>query len=149
VQQLIDREEIRDLLNRWALAADLSDMDAFEACYTPDAIIDFREIGYQGNTPSGHREFLEKSRPFFKNMHHIVSNTTFLELTADAARTRTLVAAATTTLDDVVFFLGGWYHDTLRKTGEGWRIAARRAERAYVHNFPGSFVPQEAPANKS
>src|SRR6516225_6686370 len=60
VQQLIDREEIRDLLNRWALAADLSDMDAFEACYTPDAIIDFREIGYQGNTPSGHREFLEK-----------------------------------------------------------------------------------------
>jgi hypothetical protein len=149
MQQVVDREEIRDLLNRWALAVDLPDMDLFEACHTHDALIDFKEIGYQGSTARGHREFLEKSRPFFRNMHHVLSNTSFLELNEHSAKTRTMVTAATTMLDETVFFLGGWYHDTLKKTAQGWRIAARRAERTYVHNFPGSFSPQQSPANEA
>src|SRR5712664_2264200 len=75
IQQVIDREEIRDLLNRWARGADLPDMDMFESCYTPDVLIEFSEIGYQVSTGHGHREFLEKSLPHFKGMHHILSNT--------------------------------------------------------------------------
>jgi len=148
LQELSDREEIRDLLNNWALAVDVRDFDLFESCYTDDAKIEFKEIGYQGSTGRGHREFLEKSAPLFGPMHHVLSNTIFRELTPTKARTSTMVSAATVTLEDVVFFTGAWYHDEMRKTPQGWRIAHRRAERIYLHNFPGMFVPEDAPGNK-
>jgi ketosteroid isomerase-like protein len=148
LQTLSDREEIRDLINRWGLAVDVGDFDMFEACYTEDVTLDFREIGYQGTTGPGHREFLEKSAPHFKGMHHALSNTIFSELTAGTARTRTLVFAATVTPGDAVFFIGAWYHDALRKTADGWRISHRRAERVYRHNLPEEYLPRNAPGNR-
>ena len=148
LEQLSDREEIRDLLNRWGLAVDIGDLDMFEGCYTDDVIIDFKEIGYQGTTGRGHREFLQKSAPFFSAMHHALSNTVFSELTETTARTRTLVTAATVTVKDVVFFIGAWYHDELRKTADGWRISHRRAELVYRHNLPEEYLPKNAPGNR-
>ena len=72
----------------------------------------------------------------------------FLELTAETARTRTLVFAATMMPNEAVFFIGAWYHDELRKTGDGWRISRRRAERVYTHNFPEEYLPKHAPGNR-
>jgi hypothetical protein len=148
VQQLSDREEIRDVINRWGLAVDIGDFDMFEGCYTEDCKVEFKEIGYQGSTGRGHREFLEKSAPFFAGMQHQLSNTIFLELNATTARTRTLTTAATVTLKDDVFFIGAWYHDELRRTSEGWRISYRRAERVFRHNLPEEFLPKNVPGNR-
>ena len=59
-----------------------------------------------------------------------------------------MVTAATVGHDEVVFFMGAYYHDDLRKTPDGWRICRRRAERVYIHNFPGAYDPKSVPANR-
>jgi 3-phenylpropionate/cinnamic acid dioxygenase small subunit len=136
LQELSDREEIRDLLNRWALAVDTNDFELFEGCYTDDVEIDFREIGYQGTTGRGHREFLESSAPFFAAMQHHITNVTFHDLQPTTARTSCMTYAATVMHDGTTFFIGAWYHDDLRKEGGEWRIARRVARKVYDHNTP-------------
>jgi hypothetical protein len=35
-----------------------------------------------------------------------------------------------------VMFVGLWYHDTLVRTADGWRISSRRQEKGYLHGLP-------------
>jgi ketosteroid isomerase-like protein len=139
LQDLSDREEIRELLVEWARSVDRNDFDAFDRCYTDDVTIDFRQIGYQGDTGAGHREFLEQSAPFFARMQHHITNLTFHEMTDTTARTSCMTYAATVMHDGTVFFIGAWYHDELRKTVDGWRISARVAAKVYDHNTPADL----------
>jgi 3-phenylpropionate/cinnamic acid dioxygenase small subunit len=149
LQELSDREEIRDLLVRWARAVDIDDFDMFVGCYTDDVVIDFHEIGYQGSTGTGHREFLEQAAPFFDRMHHHITNVTFHELTHSTARTSCMVYAATKQHDGTTFFIGAWYHDELRKVGGKWRIAKRYAEKVYDHNTPADLVVPQPTAGST
>jgi hypothetical protein len=45
--------------------------------------------------------------------------------------------------DTQVFFQGLWYHDVLRRTPAGWRIAERVERDYYVHNMPEGFAFQD------
>jgi hypothetical protein len=39
-----------------------------------------------------------------------------------------------------VLFQGLWYHDVLRRTPDGWRIAERSEVKSYTHNVPEGFT---------
>lgn len=45
IQELLDREAIRELRYRYCRAVDAKDFDAVEACFTPDVTIDYGAIG--------------------------------------------------------------------------------------------------------
>ena len=144
LQQIADRIEIQDLLNRWALIVDTRNWDEYASCFTDDAVVDFSEIGSSGHNVEEHRAFLEMAAPHFAAMQHLLGNTTFVELGDDTARTRTICLAPTVLHDEQVFFTGVWYHDVLRRTTEGWRIKERYTEKVYFHNQPSGFeVPAE------
>ena len=45
LQTLIDRAEITDLLTRYARAVDRQDWELFRTVFTPDAHIDYTQVG--------------------------------------------------------------------------------------------------------
>jgi hypothetical protein len=144
LQELSDREEIREVLARWTLIVDTHDWAAYRSVVTEDADIDFSAIGAQGRTVSENLTYIEGAATRFAGWQHHLTNTSFLELTDTEARTRTACFAPTVQKDGRVFFVGVWYHDTLRRTEEGWKVSARTTERVYFHNLPENFEPAAA-----
>ena len=74
VEELIDRQEIDDLLIRYATAVDTQDWDLYETCFTADAFIDYESAGgIKGKLPEV-RAWLEKTLVMFPMTQHVVCN---------------------------------------------------------------------------
>jgi hypothetical protein len=139
LQQISDRLEINELLVRYSHAVDTRDWALFATVFTPDAVIDYTEMGGPRGTVPETVEFLSSTMPTFSSYQHMVGNTV-LELDGDTAKART-ICFNPMVLDrgegaTHVFFCGLWYRDALVRTPDGWRIKERYEERSYIHNFP-------------
>jgi ketosteroid isomerase-like protein len=141
VQQLSDREEIRETIMRWSRAVDTNNWDLFDAAYTDDIEADFTSLGLPAMPIKQLRGLLQKSTDFFDLQHHILSNITYHEVTATTARTSTLVTATSVPKGAPPFQTLAWYHDHLRKTKDGWRISKRLCEKVYDTNPVKEFTP--------
>jgi 3-phenylpropionate/cinnamic acid dioxygenase small subunit len=139
LQEISDRLEIEELLVRYSHTVDTQDWDAFEQVFTPDAVIDYTEMGGPRGDVRATRAFLESAMPRFASYQHLVSNIV-IELDGDAARARTICFNPMVLPADEgephVFFCGLWYRDQLVRTDAGWRIADRYEERSYIYNSP-------------
>ncbi|MCX8070957.1 MAG: nuclear transport factor 2 family protein [Candidatus Binatia bacterium] len=127
-QQLADRLEIQDLLTRYATALDTRDWDLFTRCFTPDATIDYTAVGgIKGSLPVV-RAWLAEVFARFAMTQHMVSNFD-VRIDGDTAECRSCLFNPMGITDEdgnlVVFFEGGYYHDRLVRTAEGWRIRER------------------------
>src|SRR5687768_12374414 len=129
LQALIDREQIRETIMAWSRAVDTNDWDLLDLVYTDDLDSDFSVLGLPKTPVAKLKEMLMQSEKYFDVMQHIISNITFHEQTADSARTTVMVTSWTRPIGGEPFQVHGWYHDTLRKTPDGWRICARRFEQ--------------------
>lgn len=120
---LADRLEISDLLVRYATAQDTRDWDLLASCFTEDATLDYDTSGVFDRS-----HFVEHCQaglaPMKATQHHVTNHV--IAVDGDAARSTSYVLAQHVRADDVTFILGGIYHDDLVRTGDGWRIAARR-----------------------
>lgn len=143
LQEISDRMEIAMLLDRYAGAIDRIDMDLLDTVFTPDAAIDYTAFAEWGGIAGAYPEIrawlaigLKRSRGF----QHIVANKE-IAIDGDAGTGRILcLNPVVTPLTDGdgrprVGFHGLWYIDSYRRTAEGWRIASRREERCFSHNF--------------
>lgn len=135
VQEISDRIEIQDLLVRYTVAIDTKDWKLLDRCFLPDAKVDYTATGgIKGSYPEV-RVWLEKALGAFPMTVHYISNST-VTLEGDTARARTYV------LNPMgfpkpdgnlhIFTVGGFYVDRLVRSADGWRIAERVEEQAFL-----------------
>jgi hypothetical protein len=135
-----ERFAILELMYSWCYVIDNGRWPEYEGLFTPDAKLDFSSVGSEGSDPHTHLEFLEKKAwPATKTQHHHMGNTVFLELSDDAARTRSTCVASIVMSDDSFFSIGVYYHDRFTRTSDGWLFTERRCEKVFF-NPPGDVA---------
>ncbi|GIW45289.1 MAG: hypothetical protein KatS3mg077_2571 [Candidatus Binatia bacterium] len=134
IQELADRIEIQELLTRYATAIDTRDWDLFTSCFTPDATIDYTAVGGIRGTLPVVRAWLAEVLAAFAMTQHLVTNFQ-IRIEGDTAECRSCLFNPMGFENDegnlVVFFEGGYYHDRLVRTDEGWRIRERTEEPTF------------------
>ena len=144
-----DKLLIQDVIARYSYSYDGGDADAFAQLFVEDAI--FEVIVPTQSRPAVRLLSRAAIRKWAAQRHELTAGTRarhyqfgllFDELTANTARTRTMLLLTRQGVPDSapVLQLTGVYHDTWRKTGEGWRLAHRAA---HLDRDPG-FASAEA-----
>lgn len=139
LQEISDRLEINELLVRYTYAIDMRRWDELDEIFTPDAVIDYTEMGGTRGGLAETKAFLHKALRHYTRFQHLVASTA-LELDGDVARGRTIchnpMISTTAEGKEHVMFCGLWYRDTFVRTSDGWRISERYEEKGYFHNAP-------------
>lgn len=135
LREIGDRLAIEDLLVRYCYALDRQDWPAFERLFTADARLDFTAFGGPSGDPATLRAFLE---PILRSLHgaqHAIS-TLWITLDGDRARAQTAAQVALTARGAdgrlQTTFSGLWYHDTLLRGADGWRIRERVQQKSWM-----------------
>lgn len=131
--EINDRFAIMDLYDRQLAAAEAWDFAAYDTTFAPDAEIDLRDFGVPPQRYPAYREWLASLRSSMVEAQRI-SGGLRLELRGDEASARVPVACFVTMQaagERSLTYTGIFYNDRLRRTADGWRIVARREERAW------------------
>lgn len=126
--ELQDRQDISDLLVRYATGIDRRDWPLFRTVFTDDCQLDYGEIGSWSGVDAV-TDFMEKVHAMAGHTLHRLSNQA-VAIDGDNAVARTYVDALIMSADDQSGGQGvngiGFYDDEIVRTPEGWRIARRR-----------------------
>ncbi|WP_019928537.1 nuclear transport factor 2 family protein [Nocardia sp. BMG111209] len=136
---MTDREDIVDVLVRYATGIDDRDWSLFRTCFTDDARFDYGGIG-TWNDPDALTEYMRRSHsgPSLHRLSNFV-----VDIDADEAVSRTYVDAQVMGPRGFgVVRTFGRYDDRWRRTPDGWRITFRRT-RLHGARLPGplSLIP--------
>jgi 3-phenylpropionate/cinnamic acid dioxygenase small subunit len=141
VEEVADRLEIEDLLTRYATAVDTRDWNLYKTVFTPDAFIDYTSSGGIRGGLDEVAKWMARALSIFSMSQHLVTNRD-IRLEGDAATSRSYFynPMATTRPDgsQELIFVGGYYRDRLRRTADGWRIAERILDTAWMSASPGA-----------
>jgi len=120
-----DRQDISDLLVRYATGIDRRDWPLFRTVFTDDCELDYGVIGtWQGVDAVA--DFMEKTNALAGHTLHRLTNQV-IEVDGDKALSRTYVDALIMVGDEGAGVNGiGFYDDEIVRTPDGWRIARRR-----------------------
>ena len=138
LQALSDRQEIVELLYRYARGVDTRDWALWRTVFTEDAELDYSTTG----GPVGGRDevtsWLESSIGLLPMIHHVVSNFQ-IDLDGDRAKVRALFhcTAQLPGLDDLLV-TGGYYDEELVRTPAGWKIHRLFEDNRWMQNPPPS-----------
>jgi 3-phenylpropionate/cinnamic acid dioxygenase small subunit len=143
LEEISDRIEIQDLLTRYTVAIDEKDWEKLDTCFLSDAKVDYTTSGGIKGVYPDVRAWLEKALAPFTMTQHLISNTT-VTIEGDRATSRTYVynPMGIPKKDGSlhIFTVGAYYDDKLVRTSEGWRIAERFEEQAFMEgSLPGDF----------
>jgi 3-phenylpropionate/cinnamic acid dioxygenase small subunit len=120
-----DRQDISDLLVRYATGIDRRDWPLFRTVFTNDCELDYGEIG-SWNGIDTVADFMEKVHALAGHTLHRLSNQV-IEVDGDTAVARTYVDALIMVGDNQSGVNGvGFYDDELVRTADGWRVARRK-----------------------
>ncbi len=135
LREVSDRIAINDLLTRYTVAIDQKDWSLLDTCFTPDAQVDYTTSGGTKGVYPEVRAWLEKALAIFPITMHFISNST-VELDGDRATARTYVINPMVFVNpdgtQHIFTVGAYYNDKLVCSDDGWRIAERFEEQAYL-----------------
>ncbi len=136
LQQLIDQHEILELISQYSYSWDNKQPDKFAAIFTDDASWEWWPPGAQKakviHTPR--KTFRDWAAERFRTnladrqTRHYQTNTVFLEMTNNMARTRTIILVTHSVHGEKgpkIPAHSGTYEDEFRKTPDGWRISRR------------------------
>jgi ketosteroid isomerase-like protein len=127
-----DAVEARNLLAAFALATDLGTIDDYLALLTADAVIELAGRPPR-NGAAEIRAGAEAGRrsgalgPGSHTMHMLGPSQVTLD--GDTASALTPFVLFRSTDETPTPGVAGHYHDTLRRTAEGWKLAYRRMEK--------------------
>lgn len=129
-----DRQDISDVLVRYATGIDSRDWPLFRTVFTDDCDLDYGEIGTWHGVDEV-TEFMDKTHAMAGYTLHRLSNQA---ITVDGDK-----ASARTYIDAVIMFgdnqagvnAWGFYDDEIVRTADGWRIARRRFTSVRVTTF--------------
>jgi ketosteroid isomerase-like protein len=138
-----DRDDILELVARYAHTVDGRDVDGIVALFTVDGRIDFEGGESSGQGHDGIRSAFEEAftRPVLARpatSTHLMANT-IVTVDGDTAHAETQgVAYLASPASGSVTTRGLTYSDDLRRTAEGWRIAHRIHRSTWQTEAPGS-----------
>ena len=136
VQELSDRSEINDLLIRYSEALNLADWDAWSACFTGAAHLDYTTAGgVAGSVPEA-VAWLAPMMTMFDMRIHRMANVMITFASGDRAlvgsQYATLMRIPATEGDPTYVEASGWYDDVVVRTADGWLLDQRTERMAYV-----------------
>ena len=127
LQMLLDHQAISDTVIRYATGIDMRDWDAYRSCFTDEVDIDFTSFG--GGEPQTMRADqwvagVRAGLSGFKATQHISTNHVITLDGDDATCVSYMQAQHYLPNDkgDSSLTLGGYYTNSLVRTGSGWRI---------------------------
>ncbi|MGE2732915.1 nuclear transport factor 2 family protein [Mycolicibacterium vaccae] len=120
-----DRQDIREVLIRYATGIDRRDWTLFRTVFTEDCDLDYGEIGsWQG--VDAVVDFMTASHELAGPTLHRITNEA-IDVDGDTATARAYVDALILSQDNTSGVnAAGFYDDELVRTDEGWRIRRRR-----------------------
>ena len=120
-----DRQDISDLLVRYATGIDRRDWALFRTVFTNDCELDYGEIGVWKGIDAV-TEFMEQVHALAGHTMHRLSNQA-ITVAGDKAVARTYIDGLIMGGDNNSGVNAiGFYDDDIVRTEEGWRIARRR-----------------------
>lgn len=120
-----DRQDITDVLLRYATGIDRRDWTLFRTVFTDDCELDYGEIGVWKGVDAV-TEFMQQAHALAGHTMHRLTNQV-ITVDGDEAQARTYVDALIMVGDNKSGVNGiGFYDDDLVRTDAGWRIARRR-----------------------
>ncbi|MCV7402778.1 nuclear transport factor 2 family protein [Mycobacterium fragae] len=120
-----DRQDITEVLLRYATGIDRRDWALFRNVFTDDCELDYGEIGVWKGVDAV-TEFMQQAHALAGHTMHRLTNQV-ITLDGDEAQARTYVDALIMVGDNKSGVNGiGYYDDDLVRTDDGWRIARRR-----------------------
>ncbi|BBZ36143.1 nuclear transport factor 2 family protein [Mycolicibacterium confluentis] len=126
-----DRQDISDVLIRYATGIDRRDWPLFRTVFTTDCELDYGEIGTFHGVDAV-TEFMEQAHAMAGQTLHRLSNMA-ITVAGDTAEARTYIDGLILAPDGQSGVNAvGVYDDDLVRTGDGWRIARRRFTAARV-----------------
>ena len=129
-----DRQDISELLVRYATGIDRRDWPLFRTVFTDDCELDYGEIGtWQG--VDAVTEFMDKTHAMAGHTLHRLTNQV-IAVDGDNATARTYIDAVIMFGDNQAGVNAwGFYDDEVVRTADGWRIARRRFTQVRVTTF--------------
>ena len=126
-----DRQDIADVLVRYATGIDRRDWPLFRTVFTDDCELDYGEVGsWQG--VDAVTEFMQQAHAMAGHTMHRLTNQV-ITVHGDAAQARTYVDALIMLADNNSgVSAAGFYDDELVRTDDGWRVAHRRFTQVRV-----------------
>ena len=126
------REDVAEVLVRYATGIDQRDWTLFRTCFTDDCVADYGEIGRWRGVDQITDWMDTTHAPFGHTMHRITNVS--VQPTPDGATARSYVHVV---LRDTANAHGvqayGFYDDALVRTDSGWKIAQRRYTMVHQH----------------
>ncbi|MEZ0052621.1 3-phenylpropionate/cinnamic acid dioxygenase small subunit [Mycobacterium sp. MAA66] len=120
-----DRDDISDVLIRYATGIDRRDWPTFRTAFTADCVLDYGDIG-TWNGVDAVTEFMDQAHAMAGHTMHRLTNHA-ISIDGDTATSRTYVDGLIMAADNVSGVNAvGFYDDVLVRTVDGWRIAQRR-----------------------
>ena len=137
-----DKEQIAEVLIRYATGIDFKDWPLLRTCWTEDVDVDYGEVGrYSGaDAITG---LMEQLHGAMGPTYHRLTNFA-IAVDGDRASARSYVHAVLQAIPDDA---GSWvealghYDDEFVRTPDGWRIARRTTSIARVHAGAASGSP--------
>jgi ketosteroid isomerase-like protein len=141
LQEISDRLEIEALIARYCHAIDRRDLDALDALFTEDAVIDYTAFGAPRAGVAEMKRYLAEVLALHSAYYHLAATTT-MSIDGDTAECHTICHNPMVLQGEAgsgtLYYCGLWYHDRLVRTDEGWRIAERVEEKCYLATMPGA-----------
>lgn len=149
LQMLLDKDEIRDLIAKYAQGADNFDPDMYSSVFTPDFEIEFSNFGVSARGMAEWREVLasDKLRPLIAYQRdtstHITSNEVIDVNGDEATGFIHCVAHIIGTKDGEPYSTlhGLTYEDRYRRIQGNWKICHRRLTLKWVTEGVPSSLP--------
>lgn len=119
-----DRQDISELLVRYASGIDRRDWTLFRTVFTEDCQLDYGEIGTWNGVDTV-VDFMERVHAMAGHTMHRLSNIA-VTLDGDRAQARTYIDGLIMAADNRSGVNAiGFYDDEIVRTADGWRIARR------------------------
>jgi 3-phenylpropionate/cinnamic acid dioxygenase small subunit len=126
-----DRQDIADVVLRYATGIDRRDWTLFRSIFTDDCELDYGEIGaFKG--ADAVTEFMRQAHELAGHTMHRLTNQV-ITVDGDSAQARTYVDALIMLADNNSGVnAAGFYDDEFVRTENGWQIARRRFTQVRV-----------------
>jgi hypothetical protein len=133
------REDVVEVLVRYASAIDQRDWELLRTCFTPDCVAEYGQFGVWRSSEELVRYMERAHEPFGALLHRITNQV--VRQDGDGIAARSYVDAILMSGDGTALRLVGYYDDELTNGPGGWRIAHRRftpvlSERGILDHNP-------------
>jgi 3-phenylpropionate/cinnamic acid dioxygenase small subunit len=130
------RQDVADVLVRYATGIDRRDWELFRTCFTDDCVADYGDIGVWHGANEITAWMDATHAPMGHTMHRITNQA--VTPTADGMAARSYVHVILQVAGNVIQGYG-FYDDELVETDAGWKIARRRFTPVFLRmNLGGS-----------